>query len=290
MTVQVNHISDTLISVLQATPFIPTFVVTIFHGWRVVTCSWEVGGRIYAISEGGIVVSLDYPLCHVELRLVSISSADAFGMDADRIEFRFWSAADRLDVACSSCSVPPSWLVVSRVSGLKVTEASSSNTPLLDKENAEKARWAVRLEAIGRRAGAEAKLFTRDDQSEDLSTAEMAKLKQLVLISGAPRTMAAHIRSFERFEIFLSMQGTACYPISIDKVLKYTLDLDKRDCGQSVIPAFKTALKWVASRLAIDLPDLDDRRLRSLQESVVVKRAKVLKEAVPIPIEICWRP
>ena len=149
---------------------------------------------------------------------------------------------------------------------LKVTEASSSNTPLLDKENAEKARWAVRLEAIGRRAGAEAKLFTRDDQSEDLSTAEMAKLKQLVLISGAPRTMAAHIRSFERFEIFLSMQGTACYPISIDKVLKYTLDLDKRDCGQSVIPAFKTALKWVASRLAIDLPDLDDRRLRSLQE------------------------
>ena len=169
---------------------------------------------------------------------------------------------------------------------LKVTEASSSNTPLLDKENAEKARWAVRLEAIGRRAGAEAKLFTRDDQSEDLSTAEMAKLKQLVLISGAPRTMAAHIRSFERFEIFLSMQGISFYPIQIDKVLKYALELDKRDCGQSVIPALKTALKWVASRPAIDLPDLDDRRLRSLQESVVVKRAKVLKEAVPIPIEI----
>ena len=117
MTVQVNHISDTLISSLQSTPFIPTFLVTIFQGWRVVTCTWEVGGRIYAISEGGIVVALDYPLCHVELRLVSTSSTDAFGLDADRIEFRFWSAADRLDVACSSCSVPPSWLVVSRVSG-----------------------------------------------------------------------------------------------------------------------------------------------------------------------------
>ena len=117
MTVQVNHISDTLISVLQNTAFIPTFLVTIFQGWRVVTCTWEVGGRIYAISEGGIVVALDYPLCHVELRLVSTSSADAFGLDADCIEFRFWSAADRLDVACSSCSVPPSWLVVSRVSG-----------------------------------------------------------------------------------------------------------------------------------------------------------------------------
>ena len=117
MTVQVNHVSDTLLSVLQSTPFIPTFLVTIFQGWRVVTCTWEVGGRIYVISEGGVVVSLDYPLCHVELRLVSTSSADAFGLDADRTEFRFWSAADRLDAACSSCAVPPSWLVVSRVSG-----------------------------------------------------------------------------------------------------------------------------------------------------------------------------
>ena len=117
MTVQVNHINDTLLSSLQSTPFIPTFLVTIFQGWRVVTCTWEVGGRVYVISEGGVVVALDYPLCHVELRLVSTSSQDAFGLDADRIEFRFWSAADRLDVACSSCSVPPSWLVVSRVSG-----------------------------------------------------------------------------------------------------------------------------------------------------------------------------
>eukprot|EP00434_Breviolum_minutum_P046923 symbB.v1.2.043864.t1/scaffold19713.1/size576/1 len=96
MTVQVNHINDTLISSLQETPFVPTFLVTIFQGWRVVACTWEVGGRIYAISEDGVVVAL------------------AFGLDADRIEFRFWSAADRLNVACSSCSVPPSWLVVSR--------------------------------------------------------------------------------------------------------------------------------------------------------------------------------
>ena len=37
---------------------------------------------------------------------------------------------------------------------------------------------------------------------------------------------------------------------------------------------------------AIDLPDLDDRRLRALQESVISKRAKTLKEALPIPIEV----
>ena len=107
MTVQVNHINDTLISSLQETPFVPTFLVTIFQGWRVVACTWEVGGRIYAISEDGVVVAL------------------AFGLDADRIEFRFWSAADRLNVACSSCSVPPSWLVVSRVSGPTLVQNAS---------------------------------------------------------------------------------------------------------------------------------------------------------------------
>ena len=80
------------------------------------------------------------------------------------------------------------------------------------------------------------------------------------------------------------MHSMCAYPITIDKVLKYALDLDQRECGPSVLPAFKTALKWVASRLAIELPDLDDRRLRSLQESVVVNRAKALKEAVPISL------
>lgn len=117
MSVQINHVSDTILWLLQETPFIPTFVVTVFQGWRVCAVSWEVGGRIYAISEGGIVVALDFPLCHVELRLVATSSADAFGQDADRLEFRFYSAADRLDVACSTCAAPPSWLIVSRVSG-----------------------------------------------------------------------------------------------------------------------------------------------------------------------------
>ena len=93
MTVQINHVSDTIVWLLQETPFIPTFVVTVFQGWRVCAVSWEVGGRIYAISEGGIVVALDYPLCHVELRLVATSSADAFGQDADRLEFRLASTA-----------------------------------------------------------------------------------------------------------------------------------------------------------------------------------------------------
>lgn len=117
MTVQINHVADHLMYILHENAFIPTFVVTVFQGWRVVACSWEVGGRIYVCSEGGIVVAADYPLCHFECRIVATSSEDAFGLDADRLEFRFLSAGDRLDVAASTCSVPPSWLVVSRVSG-----------------------------------------------------------------------------------------------------------------------------------------------------------------------------
>ena len=117
MSVQICHVADTLLWSLEEKPFIPTFVVTIFQGWRVIACSWEVGGRLYALSENGVVVALDYPLCHIELRLVASSSPDAFGLDADRLEFRFYSGSDRLNVAASTCSVPPTWLVVSRVSG-----------------------------------------------------------------------------------------------------------------------------------------------------------------------------
>ena len=167
---------------------------------------------------------------------------------------------------------------------LKPDPVQSSNNPLLDKENAEKARWAARLEAIGRRAGAAAKLLTFDDQSADLSSSELFKLRQLVLSSGAPRSMAVHIRAFERYELWSEMHSSETFPLHIDKILKYALSLDQRECGPSVIPAFKTSLKWVAARLALDLPDLDDRRLRALQEAVIAKRAKTLKEAIPIPI------
>ena len=117
MSVQINYVSDAAVQMLPDLVFIPTVIVTVFQGWRIVAVSWEVGGRLYACSDGGVVVALDYPLCHFEVRLVANASADAFGLDADRVEFRFFSAADRLDVGCSTAAIPPTWLVVSRVSG-----------------------------------------------------------------------------------------------------------------------------------------------------------------------------
>eukprot|EP00435_Cladocopium_sp_Y103_P030797 s1508_g7.t1 len=117
MTVQLNYVNDSMIMDLKDTLFVPSVVVTVFQGWRVIATSFEVGGRLYACSEGGKVVALDFPLCHFEVRMTATSSADSIGMDADRLEFRFRSAADKIDVSCSQIVVPSTWLVVSRVSG-----------------------------------------------------------------------------------------------------------------------------------------------------------------------------
>ena len=117
MSIQMIHVADAIFNILNDTVFIPSIVITVFQGWRVVAISFEVGGRLYACSEGGVVVALDHPLCHFECRFTATSSPDAFGADADRLEMRFWSASDRLDVACNTASIPSSWLVISRVSG-----------------------------------------------------------------------------------------------------------------------------------------------------------------------------
>ena len=117
MTAQLNYVNDALVMGLEDVLFIPSCTITVFQGWRVCAISFEVGGQLYACSEGGVVVALDFPLCHFEVRLTAVSSADSFGHDADRLEFRFCSSQDRLDMSCSTIAVPSSWLVVSRCSG-----------------------------------------------------------------------------------------------------------------------------------------------------------------------------
>ena len=117
MSIQLNYINDALVLGLADLLCVPSVVITVFQGWRVVAISFEVGGRLYACSDGGTVIALDYPLCHFEIRMTAVASADSFGWDADRLEMRFVSAGDKLDLACSSVSAPASWLMVSRVSG-----------------------------------------------------------------------------------------------------------------------------------------------------------------------------
>ena len=59
--------------------------------------------------------------------------------------------------------------------------------------------------------------------------------------------------------------------------------LDFNECGPSVIPTFRTSIKWVTNKLAIDCPDVSHPGLLALQAEVIKKRAKALKEAVPVP-------
>ena len=95
MTVQLNYINDAIVMALDEVLFIPSCTVVIFQGWRVCAVSFEVGGQLYACGEGGAVLALDFLLCHFEIRLTAVSSADA----------------------CGTLAVPATWLVVSRVSG-----------------------------------------------------------------------------------------------------------------------------------------------------------------------------
>ena len=172
----------------------------------------------------------------------------------------------------------------------KITHApavsADSPTPLLDREKAQRHLWAQKLEGIGRRAGNSSRLLSDAEGSQELTPEEAGKLKQMVLTEGAPRTMASHIRAWERFELWASASKMEIYPLTEENLLKYALYLDQKECGPSVILAFKTAVRWVTSRLAISCPDLEDKKLLAIQQEVIINRAKTLKEAVPLPIEV----
>lgn len=100
-------------------------------------------------------------------------------------------------------------------------DLAAGSTPLLDHEQAERHRWAATLEEIGRRAGPHAKLF-QTNENDELTAAETAKLRHLVLTSGAHRTMRAHIiGSWDRFELWAASQSMSVFPVSIEKVLKF---------------------------------------------------------------------
>ena len=92
-------------------------VVAMFQGWRVSVLSFQCGGRTYSAGPNGTVVAGDFARSRWELRVCSRASDDAVGNDADRIEFRFRDANNRIDVKAARASVPATWLTVSHISG-----------------------------------------------------------------------------------------------------------------------------------------------------------------------------
>ena len=101
------------------------------------------------------------------------------------------------------------------------SSGSQSSTPLLDQENAARLKWEKRLEEIGHRAGSFSKLLVETENESGLSAAELARLRQLVLSSGAPRTMAVHVGNWDRFVSFLDAREIPVFPIDSTKLIKY---------------------------------------------------------------------
>ena len=74
--------------------------------WRSHLCGW---------SER-LALAADHARSRWELRVCSRASDEAVGNDADRVEFRFRDANNRLDLKCARTSVPGTWLTVSHIS------------------------------------------------------------------------------------------------------------------------------------------------------------------------------
>ena len=117
LTVQQSFVDEFLIrEVNKGRPRL-SVVIAAFIGWRVSVMSYECGGRIYSVGPHGAVVATDHARARFELRVCSRSSDDAVGNDADRVEFRFRDANNRIDLKCARTSVPGTWLTVSHISG-----------------------------------------------------------------------------------------------------------------------------------------------------------------------------
>ena len=117
MTVQQQFCDESLIKDARRGRFRPSLVVAVFRGWQVSVFSFEVGGRSYSVGPHGTVVAGDYGRCNCELRVTDRSSPESLGNDADRVEFRFRDANNRIDLKCGRVSVPGTWLAVSHISG-----------------------------------------------------------------------------------------------------------------------------------------------------------------------------
>lgn len=163
--------------------------------------------------------------------------------------------------------------------------ASDSLGSLQGIEEAEKRKWGARLLAIAERAGVHAKI--NNQKCGLLTQDEATGLRDIVLTSGAFRTIHLNVRYWERFEAWAAGLAIELYPITREKVLKFFLDLMKSGCGPAVMPAIRQAFVWIQARLAIEMPDLRELpEVDAMQKQVAHERGQELREAVPLPPQL----
>ena len=129
LTVQQQFVDEVLIRTANVGTSKLSCVVAMFQGWRVSVLAFQCGGRTYSAAPNGNVVAGDFARSRWELRVCSRSSEDAVGNDADRIEFRFRDANNRIDVKAAQASVPATWLTVSHTSGPNLVTTIQCSSP-----------------------------------------------------------------------------------------------------------------------------------------------------------------
>ena len=129
-------------------------------------------------------------------------------------------------------------------------------------------------------AGSHARINDDSGGSAILSSDESALLRKFALAKGAFRTLAVHVRLFERFREWVGSVHLQLYPLDLQVLLKYALWLYNRGCGPTVLPSVRAAVSWVARRLRLVLPPLNDAALTAFEEMCISERAKELKEAI----------
>ena len=73
-----------------------------------------------------------------------------------------------------------------------------------------------------------------------------------------------------KFEVYSTPLG----PITADKILKYAMELGGRDCGPTVIPSLRMALRWVALRTNIAMPSIYTALLTALEKEIFTQRGE----------------
>ena len=94
---------------------------------------------------------------------------------------------------------------------------------LRDAELLAKDKWIVRLERLALEAGPHAKINDNSVEVAVLSSDDSALLRKFALAKGAFRTLAVHVRHFERFREWVISSNLQLYPLDLQVLLKYAL-------------------------------------------------------------------
>ena len=118
LTIQKQWIDEALLAVISEDQLKEVQVQhTIFQGYDVCSHTFEAGRRVYALSTNGTIVALSEPRTRIEIRKIAWGSPDLHGNEPDRLEYKFLDVSNNLTVACNRLAVPPSWIVLSNISG-----------------------------------------------------------------------------------------------------------------------------------------------------------------------------